>query len=199
MASSDQLQEVIKSATDERLRVTLLAMCSKSEEASKLASEELLVQSSATKKRKSDDEHSNIRYDMCTQCDKEFDTTTNGPESCQWHDGEVSQTHLAYQFPDFDKACWRSILTAISGLITTRSAMGQLIRIRCAKSFLMGSCGTAATNMELVGKSLSLLMDRSKKTTKAATRDHIWDRWKLRVRNSCSFFLSTSDSNACKG
>jgi hypothetical protein len=89
MASSDQLQEAIKSATHERLRVTLLAMCSKSEEASKLASEELLVQSSATKKRKSDDEHSNVRYDMCTQCDKEFDTTANGPESCQWHDGKA--------------------------------------------------------------------------------------------------------------
>jgi hypothetical protein len=178
MASSDQLQEAIKSATHERLRVTLLAMCSKSKEASKLASEELLVQSSATKKRKSDDEHSNVRYDMCTQCDKEFDTTTNGPESCQWHDGEASRTHLAYHSPDFDNACWRSILTAVSGLITMRIAMGQLIRMRCAKSFLMGSYGTAATNMELVGKSLSLLMDRSKKTTKALIRVHIWGRWK---------------------
>jgi hypothetical protein len=199
MASSDQLQEAIKSATHERLRVTLLAICSKSEEASKLASEELLVQSSATKKRKSDDEHSNVRYDMCIQCEKEFDTTTNGPESCQWHDGKASQTHLACQSPDFDKACWRSILTAISRLITTRIAMGQLIRMRCAKSFLMGSYGTAATNMELVGKSFSLLMDHSKKTTKAATRDHIWERWKLRVRNSCSLFLSISDSHAYKG
>jgi hypothetical protein len=124
MASSDQLREAIKSATPERLRIALLAICSKSEEASKLASKELLVQSSATKKRKSDDEHSNIRYDICTQCEKEFDTTANGPESCQWHDGKASQTHLADKSPDFDEACWTSILTVTSGLITTRIAMG---------------------------------------------------------------------------
>jgi hypothetical protein len=63
----------------------------------------------------------------------------------------------------------------------------------------MASYGTAATHMELVGKSLSLLMDRSKKTTKAAIRDHIWGKRKSRVKNSCSLFLSTSDSNAHKG
>ena len=83
MASSDQLQEAIESATLERLRIVFLTIYSKSEETSKLAAEELLIQSSATKKRKSDGEHSTLRYEVCFHCEEEYHTTTNGPNSCQ--------------------------------------------------------------------------------------------------------------------
>jgi hypothetical protein len=96
MSSSHQLQEAIEFATHERLKKVLLSICSKSEEASKLAAEELLVQDSASNKRKPNNKHSALRYEMCRQCDKEFDTTTNGPDSCRWHKGKALH---AFVFP----------------------------------------------------------------------------------------------------
>jgi hypothetical protein len=122
MASSGQLQKAIKSATHERLRIALLAICSKSEEASKLAGEELLVQSSAAKKRKSDDEDSTLRYEVCVQCKEEFDTTTNGPDSCQYHDGKAL-VFLKCQLVNFSKASCVWIMKATFGPTMTKTAM----------------------------------------------------------------------------
>lgn len=90
MALSNQLEEAIESASRARLQSVLRSICSDSKVASRLASKALLTHddASASKKRKAGDEHSTLRYEMCIQCNEEFDTTTNDKYSCQWHEGK---------------------------------------------------------------------------------------------------------------
>lgn len=89
--TSSQLNEAIDSATLSRLQTILHSICADSKEASELVSKALFVQDdiSTSRKRKADDEDSSLRYEICVQCEQEFDTTHNYEFSCQWHEGKI--------------------------------------------------------------------------------------------------------------
>lgn len=85
------LSSAIEAATPERLRKTLQEMCNKSPEAFNLACSALLTNpdisaasggpnvAAAGKKRK--------RFEMCFQCEKEYNVEDNHESSCVWHSG----------------------------------------------------------------------------------------------------------------
>lgn len=105
------LNEAIESATTDRLRVTLKHMCNSSAEALRLASEQLLTHGPVEDESEdgSDEEFDNAtdtatsgprgqkrgldvtrpRYQVCIQCDEEYDVEENELEDdlCQWHEG----------------------------------------------------------------------------------------------------------------
>jgi hypothetical protein len=89
------LFHAINSATLDRVQSVLREVCSKIPEASKLASEKLLVSdsdggSSAGVKRKREQRVTQQRYEICEQCEQEYDVSENYEGACVWHSGEFS-------------------------------------------------------------------------------------------------------------
>ncbi|KAF2438966.1 hypothetical protein P171DRAFT_436341 [Karstenula rhodostoma CBS 690.94] len=91
--AEDTLEQAISAAAPERVRTVLLNIVSQSDAARGLASAELLAPPTSTNngrlpstKRKRDSQ-ATIRFLVCNQCNQEFDTTKNGPQSCKWHSG----------------------------------------------------------------------------------------------------------------
>lgn len=76
---STELHKAIQSATPDRLESVLCSLCNDSREAATLASQLLLI---GSKKRK--------RYEVCKNCDEEFDIEENGDQACQFHPGKSS-------------------------------------------------------------------------------------------------------------
>ncbi|KAF2646533.1 hypothetical protein P280DRAFT_464739 [Massarina eburnea CBS 473.64] len=109
MSTNNVLTEAINSASAERLRTTLLSICSQSVVAHSLACNQLLIpnepsgepEQSAPKRQRT--ENFRVRYATCVQCENEFDTLTNGPESCKWHDGELEIDENAITWDDWDE------------------------------------------------------------------------------------------------
>lgn len=97
-----ELHDVVKTSTSKRLQTVLLEVCNESPAAFKLAYDKLfakeeqvgqpaisslhgpLAENSAFKSRRA---QKRVRhYDICEQCEKEFDTTKD--EKCVWHPGK---------------------------------------------------------------------------------------------------------------
>lgn len=94
------LEDAMSSATLDRLHATLKRVCKDSAEAFNIACDELLISprmplgnnkenedagNIAGQKRKRD--FVTQRYEICEQCDQEFDVTKNKNDSCTWHEG----------------------------------------------------------------------------------------------------------------
>ncbi|PVH96153.1 hypothetical protein DM02DRAFT_599716 [Periconia macrospinosa] len=87
------LSSAIETATPSRLRKAFQEICDKSPEAFNLACSALLTKpgtaaaaegsnaASAGDKRK--------RFEICIQCEKEYNVETNDEKSCVWHSGEL--------------------------------------------------------------------------------------------------------------
>jgi hypothetical protein len=87
------LFHAIDSATLDRVQSVLREICSELPEAFKLASEKLLVSdggSNAGAKRKRDEDAKQQRYEICDQCDQEYDVLDNDEDACVWHSGKFS-------------------------------------------------------------------------------------------------------------
>ncbi|KAH7371398.1 hypothetical protein BKA66DRAFT_469725 [Pyrenochaeta sp. MPI-SDFR-AT-0127] len=97
--SDAQLDEAIKSATVHRLQAVLRDICNASPDAKKLARSMLLIEENVMNaKSENSDVHLNTnkkrpfpsqRYEVCEQCEKEFDVLDNPDDACKWHDGEL--------------------------------------------------------------------------------------------------------------
>jgi hypothetical protein len=92
----DVLFDAIKSATLKRTQTVLQEICTESSEAFDLACKKLLVNESdievdpeaegkAGKKRKRDAMQQ--RYEICVQCEQEYDVSENWDEACRFHPG----------------------------------------------------------------------------------------------------------------
>jgi hypothetical protein len=91
------LSEAIQSSTDERLRVTLQRICDANPEAFEQASRELLEgpksavvgPTPAAQGQKRKLKYTRQRYEICSQCDEEYDVMENkkGEPLCSWHEG----------------------------------------------------------------------------------------------------------------
>lgn len=100
------LNEAIDAISADRLREFVRELCTTSEAARKHFSDRLLVaqalpvvdlttedadnkpaEGSASTERKR--KHTRQRYEVCEQCNDEYDVETNGPTSCVWHDGSL--------------------------------------------------------------------------------------------------------------
>ncbi|XPS70107.1 hypothetical protein M3J09_002349 [Ascochyta lentis] len=113
MSSPDLLEEVIKTAHTERLRIVLLGICSRFEEARQFASNELLVRpaTDGSNKRKSDDPDDIAAYRRFATCENpgchaEYDTTNNGPGECRWHEGHLVYDPESDVWDDMEEATW---------------------------------------------------------------------------------------------
>lgn len=84
--SNDALLDAIDSATLKRVQTVLREVCLECPEALNLASKKLLVSPTEAPgtKRKHD---STQRYEICVQCNEEYDTKDNQEDSCVWHSG----------------------------------------------------------------------------------------------------------------
>ena len=74
---STELEKAIATATPERLEIVLNTICNRNTEAAVLAPELMLTSS---KKRK--------RYEICDNCNQEFDVNENNDKACQFHPGD---------------------------------------------------------------------------------------------------------------
>jgi hypothetical protein len=90
------LRDAIASANPKRVRDVLSTICNHLPQARDLACAELLVnaadeseeQMTSNKKRPSGSEYTRQRYEICEQCEEEFDVVENDEdEGCEWHDG----------------------------------------------------------------------------------------------------------------
>ena len=106
-----ELKEVIETSTHKRLRTVLLEICSESPEAFKLVYDKLFVkeeqagrpavslldgplaESSAFKLPRA--QKRGRRFDVCVQCEKEFDILKE--EKCVWHPGKKSPSFTMYE------------------------------------------------------------------------------------------------------
>lgn len=100
---SSALLRAINEADKSTLQSVLKSMCEASDECCQEASQRLLVSQVHRLVGLEDDEKSNeetgparkkqkrdalvSRYETCSTCHKRFDTTDNGEDSCQLHDG----------------------------------------------------------------------------------------------------------------
>ncbi|KAF2111595.1 hypothetical protein BDV96DRAFT_623661 [Lophiotrema nucula] len=118
--SLDLLYEAIDTTSVDRLREFVRELCASSETGRKHFSDRLLLSepiadnapmaedkenepteggASTSQKRKRTEEYTvQQRYEMCTQCETEYDVSTNSSTSCVWHDG--------YTEPDYDGDFW---------------------------------------------------------------------------------------------
>jgi hypothetical protein len=92
------LLQAIDSATHDRLRTVLREICIESPAAFKLACDKLLVgqaaigdangqaNGEASTKRKRDEPLQ--RYEICEQCETEYDVLDNHEDACIWHPGK---------------------------------------------------------------------------------------------------------------
>lgn len=119
-AERQDLFNAINSATPSRLRALIDTLCATNPEACEFVSKELLLKRGELGKQLrskqdqdcrdrggiedsdfSDEEttdraatgqkRSRQRYEICGQCEKEYDVMQNGKTSCQWHDGRYTQ------------------------------------------------------------------------------------------------------------
>jgi hypothetical protein len=94
------LSEAINDATKERLNIVLHAIIQQNPHAAAIASGLLLaddvisIKTGDTDKTPSNEppRKKRKRYELCTQCDQEYDVTDNNDKSCNWHDGTRSLT-----------------------------------------------------------------------------------------------------------
>lgn len=84
------LHNAIDSATIDRLRTVLRAICTENPAAFKLACDNLLVVQGADgntdTKRKRDEPLQ--RFETCEQCKEEYDVLDNPDDACVWHPGK---------------------------------------------------------------------------------------------------------------
>jgi hypothetical protein len=85
------LLNAIDTATIERLR-NVLRHVIVNKDAKDIVVKDLLVDSSKKRKSPSQDTvhqptKKQKRYEVCTQCEEEYDVTENNSESCEWHPG----------------------------------------------------------------------------------------------------------------
>ncbi|EJT69656.1 hypothetical protein GGTG_12540 [Gaeumannomyces tritici R3-111a-1] len=113
------LNEAIHTISADRLREFVRELCTTSETARKHFSDRLLVDlttedadntpaeegASTGQKRK----HTRQRYEVCEQCNNEYDVETNGPTSCVWHDGETEPDDDGDFWADHDERCHGTI------------------------------------------------------------------------------------------
>jgi hypothetical protein len=145
MAFSSHLQEAIKSTTLEHLQTVLLSMCSKSEEVSRLASNELLVENSTVKVPKPYDDHPQLPKEVCAQCREEFVPALNKSDSCQWHDGKNQHLFIT-TYTDSIEANWNMTLTGVIGM----NGMNPLTMMNSTKwsnTTQMASYGAVVTHL----------------------------------------------------
>jgi hypothetical protein len=76
----------INSATLERVQTVLREICAQNPQAFELASAKLLVPNRDDAKRKRDSTHQQ-RYEICVQCEEEYDVLDNEQGACEWHPG----------------------------------------------------------------------------------------------------------------
>ncbi|KLU90141.1 hypothetical protein MAPG_09107 [Magnaporthiopsis poae ATCC 64411] len=120
------LNEAIDEISADRLRQFVRELCATSEPARKHFSDRLLVAetvpvvdlttedadntpakggASKDQKRK----HTRQRYEMCEQCNEEYDVETNGPTSCVWHEGKSVPDYDGDFWADHDEQCHGTI------------------------------------------------------------------------------------------
>ncbi|EJT82512.1 hypothetical protein GGTG_02485 [Gaeumannomyces tritici R3-111a-1] len=120
------LDEAIDAISANRLRDFVRELCTTSEAARKHFSDKLLVaqalpvidlttedadnkpaegSASTEQKRK----HTRQRYEVCEQCNDEYDVETNGPTSCVWHDGDADPDYDGDFWADHDEQCHGTI------------------------------------------------------------------------------------------
>ncbi|CAI7635750.1 unnamed protein product [Penicillium glandicola] len=81
----------INDLSHQTLRAVLKSICAKNDEARKEAESQLLVITTNTKESPDNNKQPVPRYAFCTNCEKDFDVTTNGEESCRYHPGATTQ------------------------------------------------------------------------------------------------------------
>jgi hypothetical protein len=161
------LFSAINSATLERVQTVLREICAQNPQAFELASAKLLVPNRDDAKRKRDTTHQQ-RYEICVQCEEEYDVLDNEQGACEWHPG--TPKFLTYTFivhivllfhffidlistsrvPDnvyVTQARRNQISTATSGPITMKTVTGRLTRKICARCIRRDIAGVVATNL----------------------------------------------------
>jgi hypothetical protein len=90
------LHDAIDSATADRVRKVLKEICAANPQARELASEALLVPNEGSAKRKRDKGTTphQQRYEVCMQCDEEYDVLDNPVGACEYHPGKSPSIHL---------------------------------------------------------------------------------------------------------
>ncbi|EMD94608.1 hypothetical protein COCC4DRAFT_75017 [Bipolaris maydis ATCC 48331] len=141
MASSDahsqrsseetqNLYNVIDSATPERVRALLKHLSTTSPANFAYIQGELMLRPGALKRARSeeqdkedDDTESDYsdeqtdapvrrpRFDICEQCGEEYDVLHNEKKSCQWHEGELEVDYEGDFWADHDERCHGTIDT----------------------------------------------------------------------------------------
>jgi hypothetical protein len=93
------LLEAINSANIDRIRTILREICTASPQAFQLACDKLLINhaksssnSSAKKKR----DPPQLRYEICQQCEEEYDVLDNVEDACTWHPGNLHSFQLYF-------------------------------------------------------------------------------------------------------
>ncbi|EAT82605.1 hypothetical protein HBH56_112270 [Parastagonospora nodorum] len=101
------LHDAIDSATIDRLRTVLRAICTENTAAFKLACDHLLVVQGADgdtdTKRKRDERLQ--RFEICEQCQEEYDVLDNPDDACVWHPGETEPDFEGDFWADHDEDC----------------------------------------------------------------------------------------------
>ncbi|PVH96151.1 hypothetical protein DM02DRAFT_659501 [Periconia macrospinosa] len=83
------LGEAILSATDVRVRRTLLKICGKNREAHLIACSELLTDPAPSASSASGTGQKRKRFEVCMKCKKEYNVEQNNDEACAWHHGQL--------------------------------------------------------------------------------------------------------------
>jgi hypothetical protein len=84
------LNAAIDSATLDRARKVLKEICAENTQAFEAACDKLLVNETAngSAKRKRPDPSAQHRFEICVQCESEYDVTDNPEKACTWHPGK---------------------------------------------------------------------------------------------------------------
>jgi hypothetical protein len=92
-STQSALFDAIDSATLDRVRTVLREVCAHNSEAFALASAKLLVQNREhpTDAKRKRDAHQQ-RYEICVQCEEEYDILDNDEGACEWHPGKLQFT-----------------------------------------------------------------------------------------------------------
>lgn len=86
------LNAAIDSATPDRVRKVLKEVCADNPEAFEAACDKLLVDetTNGSSKRKRPDPNAEHRFEVCEQCECEYDVTDNPEKTCTWHPGKYT-------------------------------------------------------------------------------------------------------------
>ncbi|CAI6340737.1 unnamed protein product [Periconia digitata] len=103
------LVQAIDTATIQRLQKTLKEICDQSPEAYNIARSKLLigtaVDANPSEGQKRKHELGVQRYEICEQCEKEYDVEENGEDACAWHAGDLEPDYEAEFWADHDEDC----------------------------------------------------------------------------------------------